>query len=193
VADGLIAAAPIHGELIMAERARAKRKTKGKDGNGIGHNGGPMLGDKAKSQVYRRWLDKIEHADVRYEAAKDIAKSRKGELGSIYAAAKEDGCNIDAIKEARAKHKLDHLTVAQDYDDMGFVLRLMKSPLAEQLNLFATPQRDEETNVAIAGELAGRRGDAIDENPHDVGTAYYVTWRAAHERGQKALQDTLRE
>ena len=176
----------------MAERARAKRKTK-KDGNGIGHNGGPMLGDRQKKQVYERWLGKIDHADVRYEAARDIAKTRKGELGQIYEAAKADGCNIDAIKEARKKHKLDHLTVAQDYDDMGFILRVMKSPLAEQLNLFAKPERDEETNVAMAGELAGRRGDSIDENPHDVGTAYFVTWRAAHERGQRALQDGLRE
>jgi hypothetical protein len=177
----------------MAERARAKRKTKGKDGNGIGHNSTPMLGNKTKAEIYDRWLGKIEHADVRYEAARDLAKTRKGELGTIYEAAKEDGCNIDAIKEARKKHKLDHLTVAQDYEDMGFVLRRMKSPLAEQLNLFAPAVRDEETNVAIAGELAGRRGDSIDENPHDVGTAYFVTWRAAHERGQKALQETLRD
>jgi hypothetical protein len=179
----------------MAERAKARKSTKGKgkDGNGIGHNSTPMLGNKTKEDVYRRWLSKIETADAIYQRAADAAKSRKGELGSIYAAAEEDGVNIAAVKKARKEHKQDHLTVAQDYDDMGFVLRMMKSPLAVQLNLFAPAVRDEETNVAIAGELAGRRGDPIDENPHDVGTAFYVTWRAAHDRGQKALQDGLRE
>jgi hypothetical protein len=177
----------------MAERARAKRKTK--DGNGIGHNSGatPMLGDRQKTKVYLKWLPRIEAADARYQAAADVAKSRKGELGAIFEAAEQDGVNIVAVRKARKEHKLDHLTVSQDYEDMGFVLRLMKSPLAVQLNLFAPPQRDEETNVAIAGELAGRRGDSIDENPHDVGTAYFVTWRAAYERGQKGLQDNLRE
>ncbi len=182
--------------LAAAPRAKAGRRKKanGKgQGPGIGDNSRPRLGHRDKEQIYRRWLSKIDTADAVYERAREIAKSRKGELGQIFEAAKEDGCNIDAIKEARAKHKLDHLTVAQDYDDMGFVLRIMKSPLAEQLNLFTTPVRDEETNVAIAGELAGRRGDPIDENPHQVGTAYYVTWRAAHDRGQKALQENLRD
>jgi hypothetical protein len=177
----------------MAERAKAKAKGKGKNGNGIGHNSAPMLGSKSKEEIYRRYLSKIETADAVYERARDVAKSRKGELAQIYAAAEEDGCNIDAIKEARAKHKLDHLTVAQDYDDMGFVLRLMKSPLAEQLNLFTPAQRDEETNAAMAGELAGRRGDPIDDNPYQIGTAFYVTWRAGHDRGQQALRDGLRE
>jgi hypothetical protein len=175
----------------MAERARA-RKSKGKKdkgGNGIGHNSRPALGNEAKEEVYRRWLSKVETADTLYQRAKDAAKSRRGELGSIYAAAKEDGVNIDAVKKARKEHKQDHLTVAQDYDDMGFVLRLIKSPLAEQLNLFAPPERSPEATAAMAGELAGRRGDSMDDCPHPPGTDLYITYRAAWDRGQQALAE----
>jgi hypothetical protein len=179
----------------MAERARGRRKTNGKDDGskrraGVGHN---SQGGNVPDEVYRRWLSKIENADNIYEKAKDRAKSLKGELGAIYSAAKEDGCNIDAIKEARAKHKLDHLTVAQDYDDMGRVLRLMKSPLAVQLKLFEEVERSPEANAAMAGELAGRRGDPVDDNPHPPGTELFVTWRANWDKGQQALQETLRD
>ncbi len=178
----------------MAERAKAKRKSKSKanGSNGVGHNSG-RLGGRDKEEIYARWLSKIEHADVIYQRANEQAKSRRGELRAIYAAAKEDGCNIDAIKEARAKHKLDHLTVAQDYDDMGLVLRVMQSPLATQLSLFEPVKRDDETTASMAGELAGRRGDPIDENPHTPGTQLYETWRAGHDRGQAALRETLRD
>src|SRR5205809_1093722 len=79
---------------------KAKDKANGKGRPGVGHNS--KLGDRSREEVYRRWLSKIETADNVYEKAKDVAKSRKGELAAIYAAAKEDGCNIDAIKEARA-------------------------------------------------------------------------------------------
>jgi hypothetical protein len=89
----------------MAERAKGKRSKKG--GNGIGHNS-DSVGGNVPDEVYRRWLSKIEHAEAIHDRAHDAAKSRKGELRQIYEAAKEDGCNIDAIKEARKNHKLDH-------------------------------------------------------------------------------------
>jgi hypothetical protein len=174
----------------MAERAKGKRSKKG--GNGIGHNSEP-IGGNVPDEVYRRWLSKIEHAEAVYDRAQDQAKSRKGELRQIYAAAEEDGCNIDAVKEARKKHKLDHATVAQNYADTGRVLRIMKSPLAIQLQLFEPVDWSPETRAALEGELAGRRGDPIEQNPNTPGSPAFQAYDAAWRKGQKAMADqTLR-
>lgn len=173
----------------MAERAKAKRR---KGANGIGHNSA-SIGGNVSDEVYRRWLGKIEVAEATYDRAQETAKSRKGELRQIYEAAKEDGCNIDAIKDARKKHKQDHATVAQDFADTGRVLRIMKSPLAIQLQLFEPVDWSPETRAALEGELAGRRGDPVENNPHTPGSPAFQAYDSAWRKGQKALGDqTLR-
>jgi hypothetical protein len=178
----------------MAERARARknRKDKDKGGNGIGHN---SRGSSVTDQIYNRWLSRIDTADAIYQRAKDNASSKRGELNAIYAAAKEDGCNVRAIKAARKKHRSDHLEVAMDYDDEARVLRLMKSPLVEQLSLFPEVKeaRDPLVTAAMEGELAGRRGDSVDDNPYTVGTEQYVKWRAKWDEGQASLAEQFRE
>jgi hypothetical protein len=175
----------------MAERAKGKGKGK-KGGNGIGHNNAPVGGNVA-DEVYRRWLGKIDVAEAAYDRANETAKSRKGELRQIYATAEEDGCNITSIKDARKKHKQDHATVAQDYADTGRVLRIMKSPLAIQLQLFDPVDWSPETRAALEGELAGRRGDPIEQNPNTPGSPAFQAYDAAWRKGQKAMADqTLR-
>jgi hypothetical protein len=168
----------------MAERAT--RKARKGNGAGPGHNSSR---DGISDQIYSRWLGRIETADAIYQRAKDNASQKRGELNAIYAAAKEDGCNIRAIKSARKKNRGDHLEVAMDYDAEARVLRLMGSPLVEQLKLFpeVDGERAADTRAAMAGELAGRRGDPVDDNPHAPGTPLYVTWRANWDKGQQAL------
>src|SRR5262245_57179886 len=123
----------------MAEKAKPrrrggdKRKTKTEKPKAAkqraaareGHNSGEV-----PDSVYQRYLIKIEAASVRLDKTKEIYDQAKGELRSVYAAAKNDGCNIDAIKNARKLDEQDLSTVAMDYADTGRVLRLMKSPLA---------------------------------------------------------------
>jgi hypothetical protein len=176
----------------MAERARA-RKGKDKDkSNGVGHNSNP---DRASDRTYQKWLPRIEAADLAYQTALDKARSKRGELNAIYSAAEEEGCNKKAIKAARKKHRSDHLQVATDYDDEARVLRLMKSPLVEQLKLFPEvfEERDPITRAQMEGELAGRRGEPVDNNPHSPGTEAYVAWRGAWDTGQQALAERFRD
>lgn len=188
----------------MAEKAIRRGKSNGSGASpkaakqrrakavGPGHNGGPN-GSNVSDELYRRYLDKIAVAEAAYDRAHERAKSLKGELRSVYSAAKDDGLNIDAVKEARAKHKLDHTTVAQDFKDVGRVLRIMKSPLATQLSLFDTPQWSPETEAKMAGTLAGRNAEPVDNNPHTPGTPEFNSWRAGWDDGQQENRQSLRE
>lgn len=153
---------------------------------GVGHN------SNVSDEAYKRWLSKIETADAAYVRARDIATKRKGELGQIYEAAEEDGCNITAIKEARKKHKLEHTQVAADYVEMGRVLRLMQSPLAVQLSLFTPPDWPEEVRAGLDGKLAGKNGEPIDNCPFKPGSMAFVAWRDNWEAGQAELRKGLR-
>lgn len=185
----------------MAEKATRRGKANGsgtKAGKqrqraaGPGHNGGPD-GSNVSDEIYSRYLGKIETAEAAYDRAAERAKSLKGELRSVYSAAKDDGVNIDAVKEARAKHKLDHTTVAQDFKDVGRVLRLMKSPLATQLSLFDAPQWPPEVEAKLAGTMAGRNAEPVDNNPHNPGTAEFNSWRAGWDDGQGENRESLRD
>jgi hypothetical protein len=185
----------------MAEKATRRGKSNGSGASpkgkrraaaGPGHNGGPN-GSNVSDELYRRYLDKINTAEAAYDRAHERAKSLKGELRSIYSAAKDDGLNIDAVKEARAKHKLDHTTVAQDFKDVGRVLRIMKSPLATQLSLFDAPQWPPEVEAKIAGTMAGRNAEPVDNNPHNPGTAEFNSWRAGWDDGQQENREKLRD
>src|SRR5437899_4971612 len=95
----------------MAERAKAKRKTKSSKGNGTGkpragHNSGEI-----PEEVILRWDAKINTAEIAASKVKVLYDSAKGRLQSVYRAAKEDGVDIDALKEARKMDADDHAAV----------------------------------------------------------------------------------
>src|SRR5262245_30319138 len=109
----------------MAERARRRgkqRKAKAAASNGsgkprkvgVGHNSGAI-----PDEVYHRWLSKIELADNAHQRAHAAAKTKKSELSNTYKAAKNDGCDVDAIREARRLDKLDRNQVAMHYAETG--------------------------------------------------------------------------
>ena len=110
----------------MAERATGGRRRRSQKANGAGHNSNPSSG-VVSDELYQRWMRKIADAQTAVERAAKPLKSRKGELGAICKAAKSDGVDVDAIREAFTLDKLDHLEVATKYANTGRVLRLMKS------------------------------------------------------------------
>jgi len=179
----------------MAERATGgRRRPSRKAGNGaVGHNSKRKMATSGvvSDEVYLRWIKKIADARAAVERANTPLKSRKSELSNIYKAATAEGVDTDAIVEAQDKDKLDHLEVATKYANTGRVLRLMKSPLAVQMDLFRTSELPVTVTAAIAGRRAGAQG-LPNENPHSPGSEPFVAYEDEYTRAQTALQDELR-
>jgi hypothetical protein len=179
----------------MAEKAKprlkpraAKQRAAAREASlSPGHNGG------VPDEVYLNYLPKIAGAAVQLEKAKKIYDQRKGELRQLYGAAKDDGCNIDAIKRARDLHDQDLATVAMDYADTGRVLRLMQSPLATQLDLFADVERPAFVNAFVAGQRAGLQAVDAEENPHTPGTEEFVQWAEGWADGQNTNAERFKD
>lgn len=161
----------------MAERAKAKKSSKSKK-NGAGHNSGIV-----PDEVYQRWLPKIDTAEKAVDKIKVLYDSAKGRLQSVFAAAKDDGVNTTAVKRARKLHREDHAQVAIDYTDTGRVLRMLKSPLAEQLDLFAEITHPAAVSAWLAGASAGKSGAPVDDNPHTPGSEVFEEWLGGHKHG----------
>lgn len=182
----------------MAERARSsapkKRSAKSKaKGNGVGHNSSVALpGGGPPDEVYRRWLSKIETASNAYDRAAELAKKRKSELGNVYSGAKDDGCDTDAIKTARKLNSRAVADVAAEYNNTGRILRLMKSPLADQLDLFKPLDWPEPVNANLQGYRVGRSGGSVDECTFEPGTETFASWRTGYELGQEENRESLR-
>jgi hypothetical protein len=175
----------------MAERARASapRKRKAKAANGKGHNSGVAQSDELK----RRWLEKVDAAELAWDRAAEAAKKCKSELANVYKGAKDDGCNIDGLKQARKLNKRDRAEVAADYTSTGDWLRIMDSPLV-QLELFKTPDWPEPVNANLQGYRIGKAGgDVVSECPYEPGTDAFVAFRAGYDTGQQENQQSLRE
>lgn len=171
----------------MAERASGKRKNKGKNkasGSkpGAGHNSGAV-----PDEVYRRWLPKVEIAKKALDKATDARRQKNGEYRAILKAAKDDGCNVEAIVRARDLHDQDHTIVVVDYYDIGRVLRIIKSPLVTQLELFADQDLPAPANARLAGYHAGKNGEGADNNPYQAGTDEHVQWREGCCEGQASI------
>jgi hypothetical protein len=180
----------------MAERAKSstskKRKPKAK-ANGAGHNSSAGLPDGGPpDEVYQRWLSKIETAENAYDRAAENSKKRKSELGNIYTGAKDDGCDIDAIKRARKEAKRAAADVAAEFANIGRVLRIMKSPLQLELGLFSQPDWPEPVSANLHGYRVGKAGGSIDECPHIPGTESFAAWMTGHEGGQAENRESLR-
>jgi hypothetical protein len=176
----------------MAERANLGGK-RGAKKNGAGHNSKQKTATSGvvSDETYQRWMKKIADAQSAVERAAKPLKSRKGELSQIIGAAKDDGVDVDAVREAFKMDALDHLDVATKYANTGRVLRLMKSPLGEQMDLFRTADLPVAVTAAIAGRRAGSTGRP-NENPHTPGSEPFAAYEDNYTRAQTALQDELR-
>jgi hypothetical protein len=179
--------AKARGSKTEKPKAAKQREAARETAPGIGHNGG------VPDEVYLRYLPKIATASVALEKAKKVYDQRKGELRQIFGAAKEDGCNIDAIRRARDLNDQDLATVAMDYADTGRVLRLMRSPLATQLDLFADIERPAPVNAFVAGQRAGLQAVDAEENPHKPGSEEFVQWAEGWADGQATNGEKFKE
>lgn len=178
----------------MAERARASAPRKRKAANGKGHNSRAGLPDGGlPDEVKLRWLASIDKAELAYDKAHEAAKKLKSQLSNVYAGAKDDGCNIDALKQARKLDRRDRADVAADYTATGDWLRLMNSPLV-QLELFKQPDWPEPINANLQGYRIGKAGgDVVSECPYEPGTDAFTAFRAGYDTGQQENQQSLRE
>jgi uncharacterized protein (UPF0335 family) len=145
-----------------------------------------------QAEVILRWLPKIETAENRHKRSAELAKQHKGELGSVYEAAKADGVDIDALKNARKLDKRDHAEVALHYANTGRYLRIMESKLATQLELFGDVKQPPPVNPFLAGQQVGREGGSIDECSYKPGTEDFDLWHDGYASGQSKIHDTLR-
>jgi ribosome modulation factor len=178
----------------MAERARASapKKRKPKTANGKGHNSRAGLPDGGlPDEVKLRWLAKVNTAALAYDKAAEAAKKLKSQLSNVYAGAKDDCCNIDALKQARKLDRRDRADVAADYTATGDWLRLMRSPLATQLELFQI-DLPEPVNANLQGYRVGRAAGSLDECPFEPGTETFASWRTGYDLGQEENRESLR-
>jgi hypothetical protein len=191
----------------MAERAKAKKKAASKKRavpkGATGSRGkvaktakaasgrGDNSGDHAvPDEVYQRHLRAIERTASAMDKAKEAYDQTRGEHRAAYKVAKDDGCDIEAIKLARKLDETDHGIVVVTYSNTGRILQLMRSPLAIQMDLFADmapvvkKMEDEGVDQALAGAHAFSNEEPIDNNPHIPGTMKFGQWEAGYLRAQ---------
>jgi uncharacterized protein (UPF0335 family) len=170
----------------MAERASLSRK-KSNGRARAGHNSGEV-----PREVVDRWWDKIVAGQAAVERATKPLKARKADLKGIYDAAKLDGVDVEALKDAIKADADDHLEVVTRYANTGKYLRAHKSPLGEQMNLFPLEPIPETMRAAIAGKRGGLRGGSVDENPYTPGSEPFVAYVEHWQKGQQELHEQLR-
>lgn len=190
----------------MAERARARRKAaktkglkgkvatmpkqpRGKKARRAGHNSGEI-----PTEIYERHLAKIDTTSKAMEKAKEAFDQAKGVHQSAYKAAKNDGCDTDAIRLARKLDKADHGVTQVTYANVARILNIMGSPLGEeQLNLFgAIENPGPKVDVALQGQSAGKNGEPAENNPHTPGSDDYQVWFENWQLGQAQLGEGIR-
>ncbi len=155
----------------IAESKRKANKAAKSAKAKAGHNSGEV-----PDEVYDRHLEVINVREIEMEKAKAEYDQKRGEFRAAFKAAKDDGCNLTAIRDARAAHRSDHNTTLQNIHDTGRVLRIMKSPLHTQFSLFSDVQPPKITNPVLAGQAAGKRGDDRTSNPHTPGSDDFQLW-----------------
>lgn len=179
----------------MAERAKAKAKGK-KAAAPKGRKRKVLSADPKKhnqadgvpDEVYDRNLKNIERTAKAMEKAKEVYDSARGAHRDAYREAKDDGCDIEAIKLARQLHKQDHGIVITTYSNTGRVLALMESPLAEQLDLFANLQpAREKVDAPTQGLRAGRAAEPRSNNPYPPGSEEYQAWDSQWLVGEREI------
>jgi len=178
----------------MAERARGSAKRTRAKRKANGHNGGPYLGNDIPDELRQRHLEAIEQAEAAVERARAPFKTAQARARAAYKLAEDDGLHIDGLRDARKLSKRDRLDVLARYQETGHCLRLMKSPLAMQLELFRTPSWPEPVSANLAGYRAGKMGLAFEVDcPHPPGSEQYIVYKAGFDTAQQELQEQLLE
>lgn len=175
----------------MAERAKANRakqkrarKTNGAT-PGVGHN------SAALQEATDRWLPKIVAARVKYEKDAERARTSKGQLGQVFEAAVNDGCNLRGLKRGLELLRRDASEVVAEEEQTSRVLRSSGSILVEQFELFPLARQLKPDNPYLAGQQAGREG-APKEPPHKPGSEDFDLWSQGWDSGQQHNLDKFK-
>jgi len=169
----------------MAERASGrKRQSNGRAKPG--HNSGEV-----PPEVVDRWWEKIVVAQAAVERAAKPLKARKGELSAIYKAAKKDGIDVDALKDAIIADSGDHLNFLSRYASTGKYLRAHQSPLGMQLGLFPLDAIPEISRAQASGRRAGLLGRDIAENPYTPGSENFAAFETSWHEGQSQVRSSM--
>lgn len=173
----------------VATLPKSAMKAKGKK-RGIGHNSGGGIPD----EIYERHLAKIDTTAKAMEKAKEAFDQAKGVHQSAYKTAKNDGCDIDAIRLARKLDKQDHGVTQVTYANVARVLNIMGSPLgAEQLDLFGSiVEPSPAVDVALQGQNAGKNGEPMTNNPWPPGSEDFQVWHENWTLGQSQIAEGMR-
>lgn len=132
-------------------------------------------------EVYDRHLKIIERTQ-------NVLLKAQAANRAAFSQAKADGCDVDAIKRARKMHEEDHGAVLISYSETARCLRLLKSPLYEQLDMFAALEgAGAKINAASDGLMAGRNGKNRTDNPFTPGSDEFAQWDSNWLDGQKEI------
>lgn len=164
-----------------------KKNARAKIGGNSGLKG---LSDDEKKAT----INKLNRLLSNYEEAHKEAKSLKSEYTTARKAAKKIGFNLSGYDIMRAADGMDHGVAIKDYADAGDYLRVMKSPLATQYDLFGNlePQVAQE-DAAVLGARAGKAGqDRAGSNPFTPGSDDFVRFDEAWTASQVKIAEEMR-
>lgn len=175
----------------VAKLPKQTKRKKGRRGDNSGDHSVP-------DEVYERHLAKIDTTSKAMEKAKEAFDQAKGVHQSTYKAAKGDGCDVDAIREARRLDKQDVGVTQTTYANISRVLNLMGSTLGSgQMDLFgaiARPDKKGDDNTPgkdafLQGEQAGKEAVDAGSNPFTPGSLKFGQWAEGWAKGQKTNTD----
>lgn len=139
-------------------------------------------------ETYQRNWEAIDEADIVVAALKKELKQAEGVLRQRYATAKQDGCNIEAMKKLRAMQKIDVDELDHDLKTVARIAGIVGSPVAET-SLMKLLEETDKVNPFTQGFTAGKAGDDVATNPHQPGTTEFVKWAEGHKAGTAKLHD----
>lgn len=184
---------PSRGRVATLPRqsARAKNAAPKSRRGKVGHNSGGI-----PDETYSTFLDRIDRTRKAMDTAKVAYDQAKGVHQSAFTAAKEAGCDTDAIRLAHKLDKQDAGQVQILYANVARVLDITDSPLGtEQLNLFGliAPPKPAEEKPSVRGLKAGEAGVDRSHNPHTPGSEAFEEYDSAWVKGQQRIASRMAE
>lgn len=180
---------PSRGKVatLPPQSTRAKNAAKGNGGKRgkVGHNSGGI-----SDEVYQTFLDRIDRTRLAMDKSKELYDQAKGVHQSAFKAAKEAGCDTDAIRLAHKLNKQDAGQVQILYANVSRILDITESPLGtEQLNLFGSiaPPKPAEEKPSVRGLKAGEAGVDRRQNPYTPGSEEFAEYDSAWVKGQERI------
>lgn len=135
-------------------------------------------------EVYERHLRIIQRDRDAMLETKEAYQEANSVYRTSMKAAKKDGVDIDAVALAMRLMERERGEVATEIRNTWRVLRLLGSPLGEQMNLFDAPPETAPDDPEAAGYHASENNEGASNNPHVAGTSEHAEWQEGWMRSQ---------